>query len=474
MFWTTLSLTALASSTGAPTDMGVHMMHTKNPLEVRLHAPPPVPSVGVHTATVYGYLQGNASTVSMIDLDSLTHVAWHAVGWDNTGNITGASSWEAVAPTLVMNAHAVGTRVHLNLMPENSTHVSVLSNPTHRANAVEQLARLIHDYSADGISIDIESMDPSMKEELVLFTQAMQVAVDDVIVATPLVDWNYAYDFDELAAASDGLFIMGYDAHGPFEGSGPGPMSMMNAGSVWPHWTLPYSLNEEYRLYGAPDDKIIMGLPLYGAIWDTPSEDYPAITSTFNDYWSMSVLLDAEAVYGRRFEDVSVSAWMWDSDTLRQFWYDDPETLEVKMSWALGEGIQGIGFWEVSYATGEPEFWDIVDDLTMTEEVVDDTAAPEDTGASSDSGAPSDSGATDDGGSTDEDGSGPDGDGDDAGSTTGTVDGSGEGLDDSEDTGTETTNKGCSCASTRPSPSGLWLLGGVIGLFIRRRRLTQN
>jgi MYXO-CTERM domain-containing protein len=409
--------------------------------------------------------------VSMIDLDSLTHVAWHAVGWDASGNITNTSSWEAVAPSLVASAHAVGTRVHLNLMPLHSTHVSVLSNATNRSNAVEQLAALVHEYGADGISIDIESMPSSMKEELVLFTAEMRAAVDEVIVATPLIDWGYAYDYDELAAASDGLFIMGYDAHGPHEDSGAGPISMMETGGgMWPHWTLPYSLNDEYRMYGAPDDKIIMGLPLYGALWETPSEEYPAsaMVSDFSDYWPMNDLLDAAPVYGRRFDEPSVSAWMWDASTGRQIWYDDPETLEVKMSWALGEGIQGIGFWEVSYATGEPDFWDIVDDLTMTEVVEEDTGSTEDTGPPEDTGTPGD----DDGffdGIGDDDGSGDDDDGTDAGGTTGT-------FGDPDDGGREDTgfddpkNKGCSCATARTSPSTLWLVGGILGFLSRRRR----
>ena len=36
------------------------------------------------------------------------------------------------------------------------------------------------------------------------------------------------------------------------------------------------------------------------------------------------------------------------------------------MEWALGEDIQGIGFWAIGYEAGDPEFWDIVDELTMS------------------------------------------------------------------------------------------------------------
>ncbi len=470
MILTLISLTAFASSPETPHVTGVHMLHTMEPLDVRLDAPPPTPSTGTHTATVYGYMQGGVDMVSMVDLDSLTHVAWHAVGWDASGNLTNTSSWEAVAPTLVASAHAVGTRVHLNLMPPKSTHISVLSSAERRTHAVEQLAAMVNDYGADGISIDIESMDPSMKDELVLFTAEMRGAVDEVIVATPLIDWNYAYDYDELAAASDGLFIMGYDSHGDYEGSGAGPMSMMEAGDYWPHWTLPYSLNEEYRRFGAPDDKIIMGHPLYGGIWDTPSAEFPApyIAISFHAHWPMYDLLDAAEVHGRTLEETSMSAFIWNEETGRQYWYDDHETLEVKMSWSLSEGIQGIGFWEISYATGEPEFWELVDDLTMTyDEPEADTGVPGDTGAPEDTGTSSDDGGTDDAGTAE----GGDDDGTTSGSTGDEMPPSDEDadFDTDADTNDESETKGCGCASVTHPARTFWFFA-ALGVLVGRRR----
>ena len=87
----------------------------------------------------------------------------------------------------------------------------------------------------------------------------MSDAVDEVFVATPLWDGDGSYDFDELAAASDGLFIMGYDAH--TDGSSPGPVGPYEPGDLWPsEFNLTWSL-DDYRTWGTPDDKIIMGLP---------------------------------------------------------------------------------------------------------------------------------------------------------------------------------------------------------------------
>ena len=69
--------------------------------------------------------------------------------------------------------------------------------------------------------------------------------------------------------------------------------------------------------------------------------------------------------HGERYESVAESAWVWTGT--KQVWCDTVESLEVKISWALDEGIQGVGFWEVGYAAGEEDFWAMVDDYTMAE-----------------------------------------------------------------------------------------------------------
>jgi len=357
--------------------LGVHQMHTADrPTVYEGPIAPPAVTTGEHHGTVYGYIYAGTASLRRVDLDSFTHLAWHHVDMTSVGSIFNESSWLADGPSFVEDAHLAGVKVHLNLMPHptdtetaGSKMRSVLSNSAYRARAVAEMAALVEAVGADGVSIDFEGLGSSSKEDLVLFVQEMSAAVDEVIVATPLA-FGGGYDYDELAAASDGLFIMGYDAH--WTGSNPGPVSMMDDGPLpgggsWPHYDLRWSLND-YRTWGTPDDKIIMGLPLYGRSWPALSDTIPGSSGGLDSdaaYSFSTCRDDVLAVHGERYESVAESAWAWTGS--RQIWCDTLESLEVKISWALDEGIQGVGFWEVGYAAGEEDFWSMVDDYTTTE-----------------------------------------------------------------------------------------------------------
>lgn len=438
---------SLASAVAAPasTDQPIGAHHSQEHLRPR-SAPdypvtPPLRSKGEHIATVYGYVYGGSSSSSYVDFDSVTHVAWHAFNMDSSGNISDSAGWSSYGGTFVNNAHAVGTNVHISLMPTSTSNMStVLASASRRATAVSQLAAYVNMHNADGVSLDFESLPSSVKAEYVLFTQEVAAVVDEVVVAVPLVDWNGAYDFDELAWASNGLFIMGYDAHG--QSSSPGPTSPLNDGGIWPFWSLTWSLND-YRTWGAPDDKIIMGLPLFGNSWYVSSDEVainePSTAtaqkwSTCRDFFLFE--------YTNRYEPYSETPWVWTGE--RQAWCDDIDSIELKIQWALDEGLQGIGFWELSYASGDQDLWSMVDDLTM-----EFSTDPVDTGGTSTTGD-----------------SGYSGDSGDSGDSSVIDTGSTQNLDTA--LGNESKG-GCGCASKNGEGLGLFWLSGLLGLVLRRR-----
>ena len=69
--------------------------------------------------------------------------------------------------------------------------------------------------------VDIEGLNRDLKDDFVRFVEECSEVFDEVVLAMPAVDWSGAYDYDALANASDGLFIMGYGYH--WSGGSPGP-----------------------------------------------------------------------------------------------------------------------------------------------------------------------------------------------------------------------------------------------------------
>ena len=211
--------------------------------------------------TVYGFWPHWGDLLATLPWDQLTDVAIFSVTLNSDGSLSDEAFWTANAADAVALARPYGVKVHLCVTSfSDATMNSVLSSSTKRRKAVDRLAQLVADYGADGVNVDFEGMDRHLKPKLVTFVQELKAEVGEVTLATPAADWNGSYDYDELQAASDGLFIMAYDYS--WSGGNPGPVAPLEGadfGIIDLKWTL-----EDYRGSGALDEDLILGLPLYG------------------------------------------------------------------------------------------------------------------------------------------------------------------------------------------------------------------
>jgi len=352
--------------------------------------PPLVQRPGAENApTVYGYWPYWGDDVSTVPVEHLTDLAIFGVELASDGSLTQTSRWTSVASEAVALAHPVGVKVHLVLICfDEDVMEDVLLSSSRRATTVAQAADLVNTYGADGVNVDFEGVPTSVRDELIAFVNELKAVVGEVTLATPAVDWNGAFDYDELAFASDGLFIMGYGYH--WSGGDPGPIAPLYGGSPWGSYSLEWSV-EDYREWGTPDDKIILGLPLYGRQWPSTSTDVPGTQTS--DGWAVVYedAVPAAESYGRQWDDVTHTPYAFPSST-EQLWYDDAESLADKMGYAVDQGLQGFGFWAVTYDGADAAFWDEVAALAPTtggeedtsdtgtaaggDTAVDDTAAP--------------------------------------------------------------------------------------------------
>ncbi|MEC8193798.1 MAG: glycosyl hydrolase family 18 protein [Myxococcota bacterium] len=428
----------------AHASQSVHEQHAR--VQPRAAFPrPPSPSTGRPDITVYGYLPYWASDPLSVDLDSLSHVAWFSVDAEADGSLAGADGWTAIADDLVDAAHRVGTKVHLCVsLFDPIKQDALLNDSAARSRAVTALAGLVNAHGADGVNIDFEGMNPSSKDGLVRFTSELKAAVDEVFLALPAIDWSGAYDYDELAAASDGLFVMAYDYH--WRGGDPGPVAPLTGGDPWSSYAIDWTLND-YRTWGATDDKLIVGLPLYGYAWPTDNDAIPGFATGTAEAHSLASIVDDRPLVDERYDIVTDTPWAWDGTT--QLWFDDADSLEIKLSWAVAEGVQGVGFWALGYAGGDPDFWTMVDGISGAR-----APGPEDTGTAEakDTAAPTDA----DTGITER-------------ADTGTAVDSGRSIRSPSSDGTDARRPkaGCGCHSAGLAVSGWWAMAG---LFAARRR----
>ncbi len=325
-----------------------------------LAAPQPTPGPDV---LVYGYQAYWAAELQAVPWDDLSHIALFAAELHSDGSLSSTSRWDE-AETAVALAEPYGVRVHLCAYNFEPSQISaLLSSETARARAVEELAAWVQSTGAHGVNIDLEGTWSSDREELVAFAAELDAAVDEVVFATPSVDWSDAWDYAALSEHA-WLFIMGYGYH--WSGSShAGPVDPLYGGDPWSHYSLDWTA-ADYLDEGADPDRIILGLPLYGYAWTTHSEAVPATAQSTGEVVFWDEGQEALAAHGRHFDEVSRSPWYYDGSA--QGWIGDASSLGERVEYAVDMDLGGVGFWALHYDGGDEALWSEVREHTVFED----------------------------------------------------------------------------------------------------------
>jgi spore germination protein YaaH len=339
---------------------------------------------------VYGYLAYWADDLDTVPWEQLTHIALFSAGVDSAGNLSGTSHWGDIA-AVKARADLHGVKVHLTVTNFSTSSISAfLDSAAARQKLIDQLTEKVYTYDLAGVNIDFEGLSRTRKAQMVDFAADLDDVFDEVVFATPAVDWNGAYDYSELSKYGD-LFIMGYGYH--YSGSSEaGPTDPLYGGGPWGAHCLDWTI-EDYRASDAIMSRVILGLPLYGYSWATPSD---AVGVTASSGGSTLFYTDGQArtaLYGGRYDTVSRSPWSYGGG--RQHWVPNAESVRERVAYSVEEDIGGVGIWALNYDVqdGVPDsaLWDGFEEETAPAASGDTDAGD---GSDTDIATPSDTDAT--------------------------------------------------------------------------------
>ena len=344
-----------------------------------------VPAAATHhlSAEVVGYLpywEMNSATFADIDFTKVSSIVLFSVGWDAAGNlVTNAPGYRAIirsdTTAFVAAAHAAGVRVLVSFTSFGLTkNTSFFSKAAAQATLISQAAAFVAARGLDGADLDVELISGAQFPAYAATAGALRTrlrAADPNAQLTVATNANVSgakMAAQAIAAGADRAFLMGYAYR--TAGSAPGVIDPLSRTGT--SLSLNASLNL-YVQYGAPLNRVILGLPLYGRTWATVdgtigSPRRTNITTGNGDAFVFQDLgtLHQPATFvtqdyvpleeGTRLVQ-NVAGVFWQS------FYDSQANLEAKMRVVLQRQLAGAGLWALGYSTGRPEYWTAIGDV---------------------------------------------------------------------------------------------------------------
>lgn len=304
-------------------------------------------------------------------------------GWDKlTTLVLYESELNKIGMDLVCFAHQHQTRV-LVVAPISGEQ---LKNATARTEVVKYFYKYAEKYYLDGADIDVEinTLELALRNGLTDFAAEMKYTFKatwptSIVVADVFWLPNIYHNTWGLADACDFLFIMAYDEQhdmlSPCVARANAPFAQTQAGVA------------AFRAIGIQGDKLVLGLPWYGYIYNClnltdqnlcyikkdPKNAKHCTQGVGSelDYKKILKILP-NSMGGRQWSDVYKSPFLNyknnSTGLIQQVWFDDAESLKLKYSIADKFDLRGIGIWtldalDYDNPSSDPEtnaMWDAV------------------------------------------------------------------------------------------------------------------
>lgn len=247
-------------------------------------------------------------------------------------------------------AWAAGHRdIPLWVMVQASS-LSFLGNAAQSQALLNNLVNIVRRAGYAGVNFDIEGVPAADRQAYTDFiTQAaallhgigakISVAVPSE-TATDLGQWwDAAYDYPALGSVVDQLIMMAYDYH--YAGGSPGPISPIS----WDRAVIAYASSV------MPANKVILGMPVYGYIWN-------AATDAGTAYWESGMQNQAHAFGATIVHNDSADEATFTYSTggaTYVGWFVDAQGAADRIQLAHQTGIGGVMAWRLDY--GSPDWW---------------------------------------------------------------------------------------------------------------------
>ncbi len=251
------------------------------------------------------------------------------------------------------------------------------ASPESRRTFARSCVDLLAAHGLDGVDLDWEYPvsggapgtvhRPQDKENFTLLLRELRRALDQqgrrdgkryVLTIAGAVNGGYLSSIEPQAAAEivDHIFLMAYDLHGPWDASTGfnAPLYTPSDGPLRSRASVDGGISA-WLGRGVPAEKLVLGMPLYGYIFQGVSSRGNGLYQSFDSAKSVSWDKVKEAYLNRsayrKFRHEEAEApYLYGNRAFLS--YDDPDSIAAKAALARRRGLGGVGFWELSQDRG--------------------------------------------------------------------------------------------------------------------------
>ena len=285
------------------------------------------------------------------------------------GHYKNIHQWKTTA--LVDSAKAHNCKVFLSVSNFGAHDNRVfLNNPKAQDNLINTLSELIAYRNADGINIDFEGVSGENRtqftEFIIKIAKQFKKKNPKYMVSLCLYakDWHDVFDIKKIDSFIDFYTLMGYDYYGSFS-TYAGPVTPLKNSKDFGNG-LESSVNY-YLSKGVEKQKLIVGLPYYGAEWFTKQKSIPSISSKFVSHppykTIKSIYIDSLKA-PVQFDAKSASTYITikENSEYKEIWFEDSKSLALKYDWIKQKELSGVGIWALGYDDGYADLWNLLTD----------------------------------------------------------------------------------------------------------------
>jgi len=326
----------------------------------KLH--PDVHSFGWH-------IYSNGSLWKNYNFSMLWGISYFSYSIDSkTGSYKSIHQWKTTA--MIDTAQAHGTKVFLSVSNFGSKNNAIfLENQKAQNTLMDSLIDLLAYRSADGINIDFEGIEKESKTNFTQFIEAISKRLKrenskyQISLCLYADDWDDIFDITAIDSYVDFYTLMGYDYYGGFSKT-TGPVTPFKTSDKFGKGLI--ASVKAYENKGLQMDKLIVGLPYYGAEWTTKKPQPGSPVVKFNShppYKNIRKEYIEKLHIPVQFDSVSESSYLVmkeSENSYRQLFFEDTLSLGIKYDWIKRNKIRGVGFWALGYDDGYTELWDLL------------------------------------------------------------------------------------------------------------------